>query len=227
MLSPHRCVVPMTTRFERLAADPGFQQLFRAARRRELRRNEVVIHQGDAATHLCLLVSGLMAVRDAGTGGRDLLLAYLYPGDFFGEMCLFSGVEARSAMVRAASAGSLLEVDYPVFIELTQRYPSLWLELAGQLASRLRRTNRRLAEMPSLNAAERVWRVIAEIAANIEPQTGSRIRVVRMTRQDLGKLAGCSRELAGAILQDLVRSGRIVLDGKNISVAEQSLTVAG
>src|SRR5690349_23967222 len=56
-------------------------------------------------------------------------LAYLYPGDFFGEMCLFPGVEARSAMIKTAAECAVLEIGYEPFVELTKKYPSLWLEL--------------------------------------------------------------------------------------------------
>jgi CRP/FNR family transcriptional regulator, cyclic AMP receptor protein len=210
----------MTSNFDRLASDPGFKALFRVARHRDVAKGDVVIAEGAKPGHLYLIVSGLVAVRHATARGRDLLLAYMYPGDFFGEMCLFPGLDARSAMIKAAADCSLLEIGYREFVDLTRTHPSLWLQLAGQLATRLRTTNRRLAEMPALHAAERVWLVISEMAASIDPQAGNGKRIIHITRQDLGKLAGCSRELAGMILKDFAKAGHIVVHGKSIELPD-------
>jgi CRP/FNR family cyclic AMP-dependent transcriptional regulator len=208
----------VTTIFERLSREPAFQELFRHARHRDIARNCVVIAEGARPEHLYLIVSGLVSVRHTRNGGEELLLAYMYPGDFFGEMGLFPGVHARSAMIRSASDCALLEIPYKVFIELTQRHPALWLELAGQLASRLRNTNRRLAEMPTLHAADRVWLVLREMAdSSGSPGKDGQI-CLRITRSDLGKLAGCSRELTGMILRDLAAEGRIQLEGRSLLI---------
>lgn len=209
----------MTTIFERLSREPAFQELFRHARHRDVPRNCVVIAEGAAPAHLYLIVSGLVTIRHIQTpGGDELLLGYLYPGNFFGEMCLFPGVHARSAMIRTASDCKLLEIPYKVFIELTQRHTELWLELAGQLAARLRASNRRLARMPSMLAAERVWMVLREMAESSAPPGKDGLISLRITRADLGKLAGCSRELTGMILQDLAAQGRVRLDGRTLLI---------
>lgn len=214
----------MTTNFDRLTRDPGFRELFKSARHRDLPKNHVVIEEGAKPGHLYLIVSGLVAVRYASPRDPDLLLAYLYPGDFFGEMCLFPGVEARSAMIKTAADCALLEIGYEPFVELTRKHPSLWLELAGQLAHRLRKVNHRLAEMPALHAADRVWLVLLDMASNLG--TLGETRTIRITRQDLGKLAGCSRELAGMILKDFARAGRIGVRGKTITISEAELRAA-
>jgi CRP/FNR family cyclic AMP-dependent transcriptional regulator len=211
----------MTTNFDRVSRDPGFKELFKIARHRDLPRNHVVIQEGATPGHLYLLMSGLADIRHSGPSGEELLLAYLYPGDFFGEMCLFPGVESRSAMIRTTTDSALLEIGYEPFVDLTKKFPSLWLELAGQLAQRLRKTNHRLAQMPALHAADRLWLVLAEMAANIG-RVGKE-RTIRITRQDLGKLAGCSRELAGMILKDFANAGRISVRGKTITIPEASL----
>jgi CRP/FNR family transcriptional regulator, cyclic AMP receptor protein len=210
----------VTSNFDRLARDPGFKALFRIARHRDVAKGHVIIAEGEKPGNLFLLLSGLVAVRHETARGKDLLLAYLYPGDFFGEMCLFPGVDARSAMIQAAADCVLLEVGYETFVDLTRTHSSLWLQLAGQLAARLRTTNRRLAEMPALHAAERVWLVISEMAASIDPIAGNGKRIIHITRQDLGKLAGCSRELAGMVLKDLAKSGHVVVKGRSIELPD-------
>src|SRR3569623_848254 len=205
----------MTTQaFVRLSSDPGFKELFRVAKHRNYPKNHVILSEASTPGSLYVLVSGIAAVRHSGNPeDRELLLAYLYSGDFFGEMCLFPGLEVRSAMIKTCSPCVALEIGYLAFLDLTQKYPSLWLELAGQLAARLRTTNHRLASMPALHAADRVWQALTEIALHSDSAPMPEGRPVRITRQDLGKLAGCSRELDGKVIKDFASEGRISLRG--------------
>jgi CRP/FNR family cyclic AMP-dependent transcriptional regulator len=42
--------------------------------------------------------------------------------------------------------------------------------------------------------------------------------LVRITREELGRLVNCSREMAGRVLQSLEAQGLIQVQGKNIVV---------
>ncbi len=210
-----------TPSLERLVRDPGYPALLAISRNRQLPRHRVVIEAGAQPSCLYLLVSGLCAVRQIGSQGQELLLAYLCPGDFFGEMGMLPGVKARSARIDVAADATLLEIPYDEFLRLTHRHPSFWLELAGQLASRLRTTNRRLAEMPALHAAERVWQALSSVVADGGGKRVAGGQALRITRQDLGRLAGCSRELAGMILRDLAIAGRLELRGQTVVLLDQ------
>lgn len=215
-----------TPTFEKVSRDPAFQKLFAQARRRALPKQRVVLAEGEKPSCLYFIMSGTIAVRLASRHDRDVLLAYMHAGDFFGEMCLFPDVKARSAEIRTVTECSVLEIPYDTFIGLASTFPSLWLELAGQLAARLRATNRRLADMPVQPAVERIWSVLAELARRSEaPRNGDGIPL-RITRADLGKLAGCSRELAGSVLKDLAKEGRLSLQGHRISITEAALDPA-
>lgn len=204
--------------FDRLSRDPGFQEMFRSGRRRNLPKGQVILTEGDSPTTLYFIMSGTVSVQIQGWHGADSLLALMHPGDFFGEMGLFPGTSLRCATVRAASPCNLLEVGYPVFLELTRKHASLWLELAGQLAQRVRTLNRRLAEMPRLQASERVWQVVAELSEHAGAATDPDGIPLRIRREDLGQLAGCSREAAGLALQEFAREGRVRLRGQTIVV---------
>lgn len=210
----------MNSRFEQLSRDEGFRALFGISHRRSCPANQVVIEQGGRPGKLYLMISGLASVRSAGSEGTEVLLAYLYPGDFFGEMCLFPRMNERSAMVRTESECSLLEVGYEPFVNLSREYPSVWLELAGQLAERLRTTNHRLANLTTLQASERVWQVIEEMARNSDAECVPEGRMIRVRREDLGRLAACSPDVAGLALRVFEQEGRLLRRGHRLVVRE-------
>jgi CRP/FNR family transcriptional regulator, cyclic AMP receptor protein len=179
-----------------------------------------VVEAGSKPESLYLILSGNVSVETTDADGNELLLAYMFPRDFFGEMGLFADVGARSARIRARSDCLLLEVAYPAFLELAQAHPALWLELSGQLAARLRAVNRQLAALPSLNVAERVWRVLLELAERSDAPRLPQGRVIRLTREELGRLAGCSRDVVGLALRDFERAGRVQRVGHRLVVLD-------
>lgn len=211
----------MTTSFERFCKEPGFRAMFAASHQRRWSKNRVVLAEGEPPRSLYFLMAGSIAVRLSNWRGREVLLAYMHPGDFFGEMGLFPGMLGRSALVQTRSECRALEIAYPRFLELTAQHPALWLELAGQLGERLRAANRRLAEMPLLPVADRVWSVIVELAEHADSVHTSEGAALRVTRQDLGKLAGCSREAAGLALRQFADDGRLILRGQRVLVRPQ------
>jgi CRP-like cAMP-binding protein len=105
-----------------------------AAQRAEIREvadGEVVIRQGDAADRFYVIAEGefLVTQRPEGaataeTGAEAVELRRMGPGEVFGEIGLLSGV-ARTATVTATSAGTLLALDGPDFLELVGSGPGL------------------------------------------------------------------------------------------------------
>lgn len=209
--------------FERLGADPAFQEMFRCGHRRHVPKGQVVLTEGDEPRSLYFIMAGSVSVQLSNWHGDEALLALAHAGEFFGEMGLFPGMAARSATVRAASDCHLLEIGYPAFLELTRRHQSLWLALAGQLAARLRSLNRRMAELPRLQARDRVWLVVAELAEHAAPDGDADGIPLRIRREDLGRLAACSRDAAGIALQELAAAGRVKLRGQKILVTPRAV----
>ena len=205
---------------ERVANEPAFRELFNAGRRRKLLRDQLALAAGTKPETLFLILSGHVAVESLDAEGKELLLAYMFPGDFFGEMGLFADVGTRSAGIRARSECLLLEISYARFLELAQKHSILWLELAGQLAARLRVVNRRLAMMQSMQVADRVWLVLSELAERSDAPRSAQGSVIRLTREELGKLAGCSRDVAGIALREFERQGRLIRQGHRLIVCD-------
>lgn len=212
-----------TPAVDRLDQDPAFLELTVRGRRRHFEKSQNIINEGETGKSLFYILTGSVSIRRTDAQGDEALLAYRYAGDFFGEMCLFPGMAVRTAMVQARDSCDVLEIQYRDFLDLSRTHTRLWLELAGQLAERLRATNQRLAMMPLRQAADRIWSVVAEIASHASPTPGTDEIPVRVTRQELGKLAACSREVAGEALKDLERTGQLSCKGQTLLVSARAL----
>ncbi|MEZ5850267.1 MAG: cyclic nucleotide-binding domain-containing protein [Hyphomicrobiaceae bacterium] len=102
-----------------------------------LKRGEVLVKQGDAASDLYFVVSGRFEVH---VRGRDGAIAEIGPGSPVGEIAFLAGGE-RTATVIAARDSLVLRLGRPEFDRLCARMPDIWRALTATLATRLAETN--------------------------------------------------------------------------------------
>ncbi|MCG5501971.1 helix-turn-helix domain-containing protein, partial [Ectothiorhodospira lacustris] len=90
--------------------------------------------------------------------------------------------------------------------------------LATQLAARLRETSRKVIDLAFLDVTGRIARTLMELAQQPDALTHPEGMQIRITRQELAKIVGCSREMAGRVLKELEEKGLITAHGKTIVV---------
>ena len=150
--------------------------------------------------------------------GNEMVLAYLNKGQFFGEMGLFHDEPARTAWVRTRVESEIAEMTYPRFRQISSENPGLVFELATQLALRLDRTNRKLGDLAFVDVTGRVAHAIMDLCNEPDAMTHPDGMQIKVSRQELSRLVGCSREMAGRVLKVLEEQGLVSASGKTIVV---------
>jgi len=145
-------------------------------------------------------------------------LAYLNKGQFFGEMGLFHDEPQRSAWVRTRIESDIAEMTYARFRQISSENPGLVFELATQLATRLDRTNRKLGDLAFVDVTGRVAHAIMDLCNEPDAMTHPAGMQIKVSRQELSRLVGCSREMAGRVLKVLEEQGLVTASGKTIVV---------
>lgn len=150
-----------------------------------------------------------------------MIIAYLNSGDFFGEMGLFEkdGTEKeRSAWVRAKTECEVAELSYAKFRELTQQDPDILYALGSQMAERLRNTTRKVGDLAFLDVTGRVARTLLDLCKQPDAMTHPDGMQIKITRQEIGRIVGCSREMVGRVLKALEEQGLVNVKGKTMVV---------
>ena len=107
----------------------------------EFKSGEVVFHEGDPGDSLYLVGEGSVKISKEDRGGREQVLDYIKPGNFFGEMALLEG-KPRSAMATAAEPTLLGAVKEETFQHLLELAPSrLHTNFLRSISERLRSVN--------------------------------------------------------------------------------------
>jgi len=186
--------------------------------RRKYPAKSTIIYAGDKPDTLYLILDGSVTVLIEDNDGRELVLAYLNPGDFFGEMGLFDGQDIRSAWVRAKSECEVAEISYTKFMQLSKDSSEILVKLAGQMALRLRATSRKVSDLAFLDVTGRVARTLLDLCKQPDAMTHPEGMQIKITRQELGRLVGCSREMVGRVLKSLEEQGLITARGKTMVI---------
>lgn len=179
---------------------------------------QLIIREGDPSRDLYYIISGSVSVQVEDAKGREIVLAYLNPGDFFGELGLFDETNKRSAFVRAKEKCEIAQISYERLKKLNVVFPDLLLDIASQLAIRLRKTSRKVSDLALTDVKGRVARALLDLCKEPDAMTHPEGMMVRITRQELGRIVGCSREMVGRVLKDLEEDLLISVSGKSIVV---------
>ncbi|MEJ2151519.1 MAG: cyclic nucleotide-binding domain-containing protein [Gemmatimonadota bacterium] len=113
---------------------------------------ESIVSQGAVGNCMYVIQEGQAEVYRE-ENGRDIRMAVLKEGDFFGEMSIFDH-EVRAATVRALGDVRVLTIDKKTFMRRIQKDPSLAFDIVRTMSQRIRQLNSDLAEMRARESVE-------------------------------------------------------------------------
>ena len=158
---------------------------------------------------LYVISQGMVAVKAMDPTMKEKVLAYLEPGDFFGEMSAIDS-ELRSADVVACNEEvEVLMFSQKDFLEILQNYPSVHLALSREFCRRLRLLNHRLSSV-SLPASARIARSLIQIANEHGKMTKDGLLLPKLTQSDIGKMSDSPRETVNRAFGELKDEGLII-----------------
>jgi CRP/FNR family cyclic AMP-dependent transcriptional regulator len=206
-----------------LQAIPNVEEFLRYCEIREYPKRSTILREGEVSDKLYLILDGSVSVtvEDEAEEGHKLVVSYLNLGDFFGEMALFAKAdEVRSAEVVTRDASKIAEISYERFRKIMSQFPDIIFGIAEQMANRLRRTTFKLKSLAFVDVSGRIASTLMDLARQPDAMTHPEGMQIKVTRQELGKIAGCSREMAGRVLKSLQEEGLVTVAGKTIVVLE-------
>ena len=175
--------------------------------RRRYPSKSTIIFAGDKADVLYYIVKGTVCVLvEEQKDNKEMVITYLNAGEFFGEMGLFDdGV--RSAWVKAKTDCEICEISYSKFRELSDTNPEFMFALTKQITNPLKETTKKASSLAFLDVTGRVARTLHDLCMQI-----------KITRQEIGRIVVCSREMVGRVLKELEAQGLSSVSGKTMVV---------
>ena len=187
--------------------------------RKSVSRSTTVMAGGDATDSLYIVLSGRLKVMMSDSEGKEVILAILGPGEFFGEMGLIDD-SPRSASVVAMESCELLSVTKRDFKKCLAENFEMSMAVMRGLVRRLREADRKIGSLALLDVYGRVARLLLDMSETVN---GEKVVTKRLPKQDIAKMIGASREMVSRVMKDLQMGGYIEVRGSTIVLRDTSM----
>ncbi|MFT4196335.1 MAG: cAMP-activated global transcriptional regulator CRP [Pseudoxanthomonas sp.] len=180
-----------------------------------------VFRPGDPAGTLYYVISGSVSILAEEDDDRELVLGYYGPGEFVGEMGLFIESDRREVVLRTRTQCELAEISYERLHQLltgtlAADAAKILFAIGTQLSRRVLTTSRKASRLAFLDVTDRIVRTLHDLAHEPEAMSHPQGTQLRVSRQELARLVGCSREMAGRVLKKLQLDGTLHARGKTV-----------
>jgi len=219
--------------------DLGLLPLFEGLAAAELAHIDQLLHRSlvPAGTHFItadqpgevvyVLLTGTVKIYVNRSDGREVILAFLGPGDTVGEMSLVDSA-GRSANVMTTEPSRLVWLDRATFQGCLRTMAPLANNLVRLLANRLRFANEQIQALCTLDVPGRVARQILALSDRYGTERQGEVVIpIRLTQSDLADLVGASRERVNQVIVELKSRGIIAVDGNHRIHVHRPADLAG
>ena len=194
------------------------ERYFEHTHRRRHPAGSTIISAGDHSSTLHYILDGSVSVILEDQDGHEVVLAYLNAGDFFGEIGMFDEHHERSAWVRARTECEVAQIGYERIQELCEHEPDIVFAMLLAMSQRLRDTSRKVGDLAFKDVAGRIARALLDLCGQPGAQQRREGVAIEITRQELGRIVGCSREMASRVLRSMEERGTVSVDGRMVVV---------
>jgi len=175
-------------------------------------KDSTVIAAGDPTDALYVVISGRLKVMMSDNEGREVILAILNQGDFFGEMGLIDQAP-RSATVVTIEPCELLTITRTDFTKCLQKNFDFTMNVMRGLVKRLREADRKIGSLALMDVCGRVARLLMEMAETVD---GQKVVTRKLPKQQIAKMIGASREMVSRVMKEMETSGHIEVRARQI-----------
>jgi CRP-like cAMP-binding protein len=198
--------------------DEILEKIFILMQKRYYKKGTIILMEEEFGDTLFVLNRGSVKVTRVSEDGREVILAIMGPGDFFGEMSIFDG-ENRSANVITLEDSEVFVLKRGDFLDLLERFPQIAITLLQVMASRLRRSDQQIEGLSLSDAENRVAMCLLRLAEDLGVIKSGRVVIENMPyQQDVANMAGTSRETVSRMLTLLQRKGFIQKRGRRLEI---------
>ena len=168
---------------------------------------------------MCFFVAeGSVKVTRLSQDGKEVILAMLNKGEFFGEMSLLDG-ESRSANVIALEKTKVLTLNRKDFLSVLQDYPQIAIQLLKEMAHRLRKSDKQIASLSLSDAEKRIALCLLRFADEKGIIKNGEVKILKIPiQQDIANMAGTSRETVSRALNILEKENFIRRIGRELVI---------
>ena len=181
---------------------------------------EFIVMEAMEGQQCYFITQGSVKITRSSKEGREVILAILTAGEFFGEMSLLDG-ETRSANVLTLEETKVLALNRNDFMASLEEYPRVSIQLLKELTIRLRKSDLQIASLTLSDAEKRIGLCILRLAGEQGTIRQGHVKIKKFPFQhDIANMAGTSRETVSRTLVLFEQNGLIQREGRQLTIVD-------
>ncbi len=188
--------------------DLEFERYDRRCIWRRFDDGETIIDYEDETSDVYFIVSGEVRVLIRTQAGKEIILAEMRTGQFFGELAAIDGIK-RSANVTALTKAELSIMPASVFRDVIFASATTCDRILRLLTGRVRELNARLAEHSIFDLKHRLYSELLRMAGPRPGRPGERTLTPPPYHHVLAARIGCRREQVTRELSAMAHEGLV------------------
>jgi CRP/FNR family transcriptional regulator, cyclic AMP receptor protein len=200
--------------------DEVLEKLTLLCQLKSFQKDQVILIEEEKGDSFFIIDEGSVKVTRLSEDGREAILAFLYEGDFFGELSLLDG-EARSANVIAMEKTIVNSINRNDFLDMLEKHPSISIALLRELAQRLRRSDQHIEFLTLSDAEGKLASILLELAEQHGVRIQGRVTISFLpSQQDLANIMGTTRETVSRMMKKLEVKNWIERDMQKVVILD-------
>lgn len=167
-------------------------------------RGHTIYRANEPSDGLYIVHKGRVKIYRLSETGKEQLVRILNPGDFTGELSLFTA-SVHDAYAEAMEPVELCVMDRENFQQFLLKYPAISLKVLSEFSSRLAKTEKQAANIAMESTDTRIAMYLADL---VEETNGMHL-LLPMSRKDLASHLGTTPETVSRKLTEFEASGWI------------------
>ncbi|MGI6156802.1 MAG: Crp/Fnr family transcriptional regulator [Enterococcus lemanii] len=183
---------------------------------RSYEKGETIYRTGDKGGTLFVLYTGRAKLFRLNTSGKEQMLRLVEPGEFIGELSLFSSLPLTDN-AQALEATTMCVLQGELLKGLMVKYPSIAFKVMDELSRRLEKAETRIEDISLSSVTKRVAGALLELSE------GRQEYLLPMTKGDLASQLGMTQETLSRKLTSLQEEELILLRGhRRITIKDKA-----
>ncbi|MFD1706440.1 Crp/Fnr family transcriptional regulator [Siminovitchia sediminis] len=185
------------------------QEIVKATRAVTYEKGQEIYGAGDHSAQLYIVHRGRVKIFRLSESGKEQLIRILEPGDFMGELSLFSGspFDHYAMAMEKTELCVMRRSDLKVFLK---KYPNITLNIMEEISRRLERAERLISSLTSEDTEKRIAAYLVELVHDHKSTTIT----LPMPKKDIASYLGTTPETVSRKLAEFQENGWIDQTGQ-------------
>ncbi|MFQ6616712.1 MAG: Crp/Fnr family transcriptional regulator [Fidelibacterota bacterium] len=191
--------------------------------KRSYEKNEIILMEDDFGDTFFIIVGGRVKITRISSDGKEVILAILGDGQFFGEMSLFDD-KPRSANAAALEESSVLILRRNDFLPVIENTPEIVVSIMAEMARRIRKSDEQIKALSLSDAEHRIGMTLFRLADEQGTLERGEVLIKDLPlQQDIANMAGTSRSTASRMMKRLDERMLIRKQGRQVWIPDYTL----